>query len=252
MRAKAQQADQPTCAAKPTARAASTPRRRMRGSTASLRGCSTPGRRRPRPPGAADRLLRQRHRARRHRTRALHRRRRLEDHHRRHDGQVRHHRHRLRRHERQRHDLRRRHAALDGRLHRGGEDRRRHARRGREGLCKGAEPAQISISGGETAQLKDVVKRFDIVGMAVGRVARPGHRRPRRARRRRRHRRKSSGIHSNGLSLARKAFFGDATTASATSSTSYPSRSARSSCGRPTSTCARRWRSWPRCPACKR
>src|SRR5262245_65094726 len=39
-----------------------------------------------------------------------------------------------------------------------------------EGLCKGAELAQISISGGETAQLKDVVKHFDLVGMAVGRV----------------------------------------------------------------------------------
>ena len=78
------------------------------------------------------------------------------------------------------------------------------------GLCKGAELAQISISGGETAQLKDVVKHFDIVGMAVGRVdldkvidgravrdgdAVIGV--------------KSSGIHSNGLSLARKAFFAD-------------------------------------------
>src|SRR5216684_973351 len=39
-----------------------------------------------------------------------------------------------------------------------------------EGLCKGAELAQISISGGETAQLKDVVNGFDLVGMAVGRV----------------------------------------------------------------------------------
>ena len=39
-----------------------------------------------------------------------------------------------------------------------------------EGLCKGAELAQISISGGETAQLKDVVKHFDLVGMAVGKV----------------------------------------------------------------------------------
>src|SRR5262252_3083190 len=77
-----------------------------------------------------------------------------------------------------------------------------------EGLCKGAELAQISISGGETAQLKDVVKHFDLVGMAVGRVALDkvidG-----------RHVREgdvvigvtSSGIHSNGLSLARKAFF---------------------------------------------
>src|SRR5262252_4934537 len=76
------------------------------------------------------------------------------------------------------------------------------------GLCKGAEIAGVSISGGETAQLKDVVKHFDLVGMAVGRVALDkvidG-----------RHVRegdvvigvKSSGIHSNGLSLARKAFF---------------------------------------------
>src|SRR5262249_62206385 len=76
------------------------------------------------------------------------------------------------------------------------------------GLCKGAEIARISISGGETAQLKDLVKHFDLVGMAVGRVPLDqvidG-----------RHVRegdvvigvKSSGIHSNGLSLARKAFF---------------------------------------------
>src|SRR6516165_5164341 len=77
-----------------------------------------------------------------------------------------------------------------------------------QGLCKGAEIAGVSISGGETAQLKDLVKHFDLVGMAVGRVALDkvidG-----------RHVRegdvvigvKSSGIHSNGLSLARKAFF---------------------------------------------
>ncbi len=37
--------------------------------------------------------------------------------------------------------------------------------------------AQISISGGETAQLKDVVTGFDLVGMAVGRVALDSHRR---------------------------------------------------------------------------
>src|SRR5213595_1755696 len=35
-----------------------------------------------------------------------------------------------------------------------------------QGLCKGAEIAGISISGGETAQLKDLVKHFDLVGMA--------------------------------------------------------------------------------------
>jgi phosphoribosylformylglycinamidine cyclo-ligase len=78
------------------------------------------------------------------------------------------------------------------------------------GLCKGAELAGISISGGETAQLKDVVKHFDLVGMAVGKVeldkvidgravregdAVIGV--------------KSSGIHSNGLSLARRAFFAE-------------------------------------------
>jgi phosphoribosylformylglycinamidine cyclo-ligase len=78
------------------------------------------------------------------------------------------------------------------------------------GLCAGAEQARISISGGETAQLKDVVKGFDLVGMAVGRVALDrvidgsrvragdvviGVR--------------SNGVHSNGLSLARKAFFAD-------------------------------------------
>jgi phosphoribosylformylglycinamidine cyclo-ligase len=76
------------------------------------------------------------------------------------------------------------------------------------GLCAGAALAGISISGGETAQLKDVVKGFDLVGMAVGRVELGkvidgsgvkagdlviGV--------------KSSGVHSNGLSLARKAFF---------------------------------------------
>src|SRR5262245_33583956 len=76
------------------------------------------------------------------------------------------------------------------------------------GLCEGARQAEISISGGETAQLKDVVRGFDLVGMAVGRVALDkiisgkdvaagdvviGVR--------------SNGIHSNGLSLARTAFF---------------------------------------------
>lgn len=76
------------------------------------------------------------------------------------------------------------------------------------GLCEGARQAGVSISGGETAQLKDIVTGFDLVGMAVGRVALDkvisGHdvaagdvvigva---------------SSGVHSNGLTLARKAFF---------------------------------------------
>jgi phosphoribosylformylglycinamidine cyclo-ligase len=78
------------------------------------------------------------------------------------------------------------------------------------GLVEGARMAQISISGGETAQLKDIVTGFDLVGMAVGRVDLDkvidgrnvkegdvviGVR--------------SNGVHSNGLTLARKAFFAD-------------------------------------------
>jgi phosphoribosylformylglycinamidine cyclo-ligase len=78
------------------------------------------------------------------------------------------------------------------------------------GLCEGAKLAQISISGGETAQLKDVVKGFDLVGMAVGRVDLDKVIDGRRVRdgdvvigvR-------SNGVHSNGLSVARKAFFED-------------------------------------------
>ncbi|MGB6534831.1 MAG: phosphoribosylformylglycinamidine cyclo-ligase [Xanthobacteraceae bacterium] len=76
------------------------------------------------------------------------------------------------------------------------------------GLCAGAKMASISISGGETAQLPDIMKSFDLVGMAIGQVDLDkvicgkfvaagdvviGVR--------------SSGIHSNGLSLARSAFF---------------------------------------------
>jgi phosphoribosylformylglycinamidine cyclo-ligase len=76
------------------------------------------------------------------------------------------------------------------------------------GLCAGARMAGISISGGETAQLKDMVNGFDLAGTAIGHVAldrilvgaeiEPGDvvigv--------------ESSGIHSNGMSLARCAFF---------------------------------------------
>jgi phosphoribosylformylglycinamidine cyclo-ligase len=80
------------------------------------------------------------------------------------------------------------------------------------GLRDGARMANISISGGEIAQLKDIVRGFDLVGMAAGRVALDkvlcgrevtqgdvviGVR--------------SNGVHSNGLSLARRAFFEDHT-----------------------------------------
>jgi len=76
------------------------------------------------------------------------------------------------------------------------------------GLTEGAKQAGISISGGEIAPLKDVVRGFDLVGMAVGIVPLDriitgrdlvpgdvviGF--------------ESSGIHSNGLTLARHVFF---------------------------------------------
>jgi phosphoribosylformylglycinamidine cyclo-ligase len=79
------------------------------------------------------------------------------------------------------------------------------------GLVEGARQARVSISGGETAQLKDIVTGFDLVGMAVGRVPLDrvisgkdvregdvviGVR--------------SNGVHSNGLTLARRAFFAGA------------------------------------------
>jgi phosphoribosylformylglycinamidine cyclo-ligase len=76
------------------------------------------------------------------------------------------------------------------------------------GLAAGAEQAGISISGGETAQLEDVVRGFDLAGTAVGTVPldrivtgrnlEPGDAIIGI---------ESSGIHSNGLTLARKAFF---------------------------------------------
>jgi phosphoribosylformylglycinamidine cyclo-ligase len=76
------------------------------------------------------------------------------------------------------------------------------------GLAAGAKAAGISICGGETAPLKDIVRGFDLVGTAVGivpldriitgRDLAPGDivigi--------------ESSGIHSNGLTLARHVFF---------------------------------------------
>src|SRR5207244_5295659 len=79
------------------------------------------------------------------------------------------------------------------------------------GLAEGARQAGISICGGEISQLRDLVKGFDLVGTAVGTVPldrivigqdiEPGDRVIGIA---------SSGIHSNGMSLARRAFFSDA------------------------------------------
>jgi phosphoribosylformylglycinamidine cyclo-ligase len=76
------------------------------------------------------------------------------------------------------------------------------------GLAEGAKRAGISISGGEIAPLKDVVRGFDLVGMAVGivpldriitgRDLSPGDVIIGL---------ESSGIHSNGLTLARHVLF---------------------------------------------
>jgi phosphoribosylformylglycinamidine cyclo-ligase len=76
------------------------------------------------------------------------------------------------------------------------------------GLAAGAKQAGISISGGEISQLKDVIRGFDLIGMAVGivpldriitgRDLAPGDVIIGL---------ESNGIHSNGLTLARQAFF---------------------------------------------
>jgi phosphoribosylformylglycinamidine cyclo-ligase len=86
-----------------------------------------------------------------------------------------------------------------------------------KGLCEGAKMANISIPGGEIAQLREVVQGvrdgegFDLAGTAVGTVpldrivvgqdARPGDVLIGI---------ESNGIHSNGLTLARRALFQDA------------------------------------------
>src|SRR6195256_3061002 len=74
--------------------------------------------------------------------------------------------------------------------------------------AEGPRQAGVSISGGEISQLPDMVKGFDLVGTAIGTVALdrilvgrdivPGDRVIGIA---------SNGIHSNGFTLARRAFF---------------------------------------------
>lgn len=80
-----------------------------------------------------------------------------------------------------------------------------------KGLVKGAELSKISIIGGETASLPDIIKNFDLAGTGIGFVdtdkiisgknISPGDVLIGI---------KSNGIHSNGLSLARKAIFDNA------------------------------------------
>ena len=79
------------------------------------------------------------------------------------------------------------------------------------GLAEGARQSNISITGGEISQLRDVVRGFDLVGAAVGTVAldrilvgrdiRVGDAVIGIA---------SSGIHSNGMTLTRRVFFDQA------------------------------------------
>ena len=74
-----------------------------------------------------------------------------------------------------------------------------------QGLAKGAEIANVSILGGETASLPEIIRGFDLAGSCIGIVAKDklvtGHKIeegdaivgiP------------STGVHSNGLTLARK------------------------------------------------
>jgi phosphoribosylformylglycinamidine cyclo-ligase len=79
------------------------------------------------------------------------------------------------------------------------------------GLAEGARQSNISITGGEISQLRDVVRGFDLVGAAVGTVpldrilvgrdTEPGDVVIGIA---------SSGIHSNGMTLTRRVFFQEA------------------------------------------
>ncbi len=155
------------------------------------------------------RLFRQCDRYRRHRSGDLHRRGRVEVDDRRHDAPLRHDRHRLRGDERQRRDLRRR--ARRSRWSTTSRSRRpmpRCSALSRSGSPTAPSRPGISISGGEIAQLKDVVRGFDLVGMAVGLVpldhiitGRDSSRATSSSAS------KSNGIHSNGLTLARQVLF---------------------------------------------
>lgn len=80
-----------------------------------------------------------------------------------------------------------------------------------KGLADGAEQAEIAMIGGETASLPEIVNNFDLAGTGIGIVdidnivtgenIKEGNILIGIS---------SSGIHSNGLSLARKVFFQDA------------------------------------------
>jgi len=79
-----------------------------------------------------------------------------------------------------------------------------------QGLAEGARQGEISISGGEISQIKEIISGIDLIGAAIGLVpldqvntgkgVKPGDLIVGLA---------SSGVHSNGLTLARKILLGD-------------------------------------------
>ena len=112
------------------------------------------------------------------------------------------------------------------------------------GLAEGARQANISIPGGETAQLPGIINGLDLVGTAVGLVpldrlncgadVAPGDivigvR--------------SSGIHSNGLTLARRALLKEGGLSIDSESRSWAARSVQSCSSRRASTSRRCWTS---------
>ena len=79
-----------------------------------------------------------------------------------------------------------------------------------QGLAEGARQSNISISGGEISQIKEIISGIDLIGACIGHVSlnkvntgkdiKPGNLIVGLA---------SSGIHSNGLTLARRVLLGE-------------------------------------------
>ena len=79
-----------------------------------------------------------------------------------------------------------------------------------QGLAEGARQSDISISGGEISQIKEIISGIDLIGACIGHVSldkvntgkdiKPGNLIVGLA---------SSGVHSNGLTLARRVLLGD-------------------------------------------
>ena len=79
-----------------------------------------------------------------------------------------------------------------------------------QGLAEGARQSSISISGGEISQIKEIISGVDLIGACIGHVSldkvntgkdiKPGNLIIGLA---------SSGVHSNGLTLARRVLLGD-------------------------------------------